>query len=125
MKKKAITTVLISIFVASMVACGGRPSGMSETTYNLGNNAYEIMDDYLSGNLVSSEDCAEQLETIHDRLDERAESLSDTDDADEYRDYSNCVRLSMDITLFIYNMSYGSESDMQENFESVAESLGK
>ena len=66
--KRTVALFLTLILILS--GCGGQkiPSGMAESTYELGERAVKVIDNYNSG-VISSDDCYDRLQDICISLD--------------------------------------------------------
>lgn len=124
MKKKILCLFVSAICVFTFCACG-KPSDLSDTSYQLISKVYDTMGNYLSGDLVSAEECENTLDELKQRIKDRADGLEQSDDAGEFADANHLIRVSLDITNFNYNLKYGTEADLKEAYDSVGEEIGK
>jgi len=68
MKKSVLTIVLLATLIFTLVGCGGGvPANMDQETYNLGNDALKIMEEYRNDKMDADE-AEERLTEIADKL---------------------------------------------------------
>jgi len=53
--RKIVVTTLVLILAISMVACGGKPKGMTQEVYDRGKNVVQTTERYLKGDLTDSQ----------------------------------------------------------------------
>lgn len=112
--KKIILTISLAIIVLTAAACGGgKPSGFSKNTYDLGKKALTVMEKYDDMEITKSE-AKERLEDIRKAL--------ENEDLDDLIQESNNLLVKLEISQFIYALDgtgsiYDAENDLRDLLE--------
>ena len=122
--KKKISIILVVILCLGLCACGSKgssiPKDMAESTYNIGIQALNLIDEYLSGN----ETTAKTQEIISELCDRVQELKPSEEFVGKY--YDVAIELTK-INITLLNIRLGTEkaSSLKENRDNLAELLEK
>lgn len=67
MSKRIMSICLVILILVGITACGGKPRGMSDNAYEVGKNAVNVAEDYLSG-VISADTASEKLRRLYDQI---------------------------------------------------------
>ena len=99
--KRVIVALLLAAMVLSLCGCGKTPDDFTKETYQLGNKALKVMDDYLAGKINASK-AEEKLSEIYDALEEDGDRI--VPDANS-KNYGNELLQAMSNSMVAFEVS--------------------
>lgn len=119
MKKGLLVFVTILFTVTILTACGSsKPKNMTQTTYDIGCKALELMDKYNSAD-ITAEEAEIRLKSLMNDLDD--EQFTE----EELLESSNNTLVNTNIFLFISALSQNGITSTYSEADDLRELLGK
>lgn len=109
MKKFAIAALALAVALC-MFGCG-KPAGMSQETYDIGNGAVEVTEKYLKGDMPRSE--------ASDKLEDYSDEIDSAPDAEA----SKTLAIRADIGYLSFYVGQGHDDKVDEILESLKKEL--
>lgn len=125
--KKFFIPICFLLFAVFLCSSCGRPKGMTKEVYDLGKQALQLMEDYHSGK-ISSSDVNAPLENIKARLETIQNGPTANIKAGPYglSNGSYASFITIDISSFLYNKDFEYASgDTYEAVQSLKDHLHK
>ena len=115
MKKRIIAAILAALSAVTLTAC--KPSGMSQSTYDLGLKALKIEKQYLDMD-ISEKEATNQIGRIFDRLADIGESM-------DYDEAKINAGIKIDVLTFKFAIGLDDFESMREGYQTLKKDLGE